>query len=205
MKLLRPKPRNEVRKGVRREAARRSRHAAVAGVCAVAALVAACSPTRGDRPAPDEAKAPPPGNLGQQATLRPIGGSAVTGKIRVVDRGTDDATILVSIVNFPTSAYRIAIHERPNCSSPNGFSAGHAWAPPSSTKPPQDFVPIPYASAESRIEHELRIAGLRATGANGVAGRSVLVYAGRIVTEPRPDVPNDAVACGVFEPVRPLF
>ena len=134
-----------------------------------------------------------------------IGGSAVTGKIRVVDRGTEAATILVSIVNFPTNAYRIAIHERPNCSSPNGFSAGHAWAPPSSTKPPQDFVPIQYASAESRIEHELRIAGLRATGANGVAGRSVLVYAGNTVTEPRPDVPNDAVACGVFEPVRPLF
>ena len=203
MMARRPQP-DGLHDGRRPDAARHSRRVAVAVVCAVAALAGGCSSTR-DKPAPDEAKAPPPGNLGQQATLRPIGGSAVTGKIRVVDRGSNDATILVSIANFPTSAYRIAIHERPNCTSPNGFSAGQAWAPPSSTKPPQEFVPIQYASAESRIENELRIAGLRATGANGVAGRSVLVYAGTTVTEPRPDVPNDAVACGVFEPVRSLF
>ena len=46
--------------------------------------------------------------------------------------------------------------------------------------------------------------GLHATGANGVAGRSVMVYAGPNVAEVRPDVPNAAIACGVFEQAQPL-
>ena len=142
--------------------------------------------------------------MGQQATLRAIGGSALSGKIRVIDRA-DGATLLVSVINFPSGAYRIAIHENPNCSSPNGFSAGPAWAPAASGKAPRDLVPTQYVNPQSRVEAELRIAGLRATGANGVAGRSVVVYAGTEITEARPDVPNAAIACGVFEPAKALF
>jgi len=147
----------------------------------------------------------PPANPedGQIANLRSIGGSAVTGKIRVVDRG-DNATILVSMINVPVGAYRIVLHETPNCTSPNAFSAGAAWAPPASGKRPLDLVPTQYTNSEAMVEVELRIAGLRSNGANGVAGHSVVVYAGSNVTEIRPDVPNAAMACGVFAPVQRL-
>ena len=140
---------------------------------------------------------------GQVATLRAIGGSAISGKVRVVDRG-DGATVLISATNFPSGAYRLAFHERPNCSSPNGFSAGSAWAPASFNRPPADFVPPQYTNSEARVEAELRVAGLRATGANGVAGRSVVLYAGTQVPQVQPGVPNAAIACGVFEPARSL-
>ena len=153
---------------------------------------------------PAGAATAPRAEAGQQAALRAIGGSAMSGKIRVIDRG-EGAIVLVSATNVPQGAYRIAFHETPNCSSPNGFSAGPAWAPASTGKQPQDLVPTQYSNTEAIVESELRIAGLRATGTNGVAGRSVVVYAGPKVTEVRPDVPNAAIACGVFEPSRPLM
>jgi Cu/Zn superoxide dismutase len=172
---------------------------AVLGAMAYAMLVAACSTFGSSTPADQAAK---DAAMGQQATLRPIGGSAITGKIRVVDRG-DGAAVLVSAINFPYGAYRIAFHERGNCTSPNGFSAGPAWAPPASGKRPEDLVPVQYANSENRVETELRIPKLHATGVDGVAGRSVVLYAGTAVTELRPDVPNAAMACGVFEVARP--
>ncbi len=141
------------------------------------------------------------GTYGEVAPLRAIGGSAVSGKIRIIDRG-DGASVLVSMMNIPPGDFRIAIHENANCSSPNGFSAGPAWAPPG--KRPQDLIPTQHANSEDRAESSLRVAGLRANGANGVAGRSVVVYAGSNVTEAQPDVPNEAIACGVFEPATPI-
>ncbi len=151
-----------------------------------------------------EAPTPPPNPTdGQIANLRSIGGSALTGRIRVIDRG-DNGTILISMINVPVGAYRIVLHETPNCTSPNAFSAGAAWAPPASGKRPLDLVPTQYANSEAIVETELRIAGLHSNGANGVAGHSVVVYAGSNVAEIRPDVPNAAIACGVFAPVQRL-
>lgn len=176
------------------------------GRCAItliAVLLAGCSMFRG-RPAEPAPAAPSAGSgAGQQAVLRAIGGSAVSGKIRVIDRG-DGATVLVSAINVPTGGFRIAFHETPNCSSPNGFSAGPAWAPATTGKSAQELVPVQYANTEGTAESSSRVAGLHATGVDGVAGHSVVIYAGPLVTEARPDVPNARIACGVFEPAQPL-
>ena len=170
-------------------------------MCGVIALAACGSRygSYGDTGAPEPTRT----DSSQQAVLRAIGGSAMSGKVRVIDRG-DYASILVSLLNVPQGAFRIAIHETPNCSSPNGFSAGRAWAPPSSGKTPQELIPIQYGNIEQRIELELRIRGLHANGPDGVAGRSIVLYAGTRIEEIRPDVRNDAMACGVFEPTRLL-
>lgn len=140
-------------------------------------------------------------DYGQVAPLRAIGGSAIFGKIRVVDRG-EGASILVSMMNVPPGDYRIAFHETPNCTSPNGFSAGPAWAP--AGKDPRTFVPVQSVNTEDRVELSLRVPSLRAAGPNGVAGHSVVVYAGQKVTEARPGVPNERMACGVFEPAHQI-
>jgi len=153
-------------------------------------------------PEPKSAKAE---EMGQVAVLRAIGGSAVSGKIRVIDRG-DGASVLVSVINIPTRAYRLVFHERGNCTSPNGFSAGAPWAPAAVVgKHAEDLLPVQYANAESVVEAESRVRGLHAMGPDGVAGRSVMLYAGPAVTVPRPDVPNAAIACGVFETARSVF
>jgi Cu/Zn superoxide dismutase len=172
----------------------------VVAVPFIVALVAGCSTTRSaESPANEQAKKV---EMGQQAVLRPIGGSAVQGKVRVIDRG-DGAVVLISGTSFPLGPYRLAFHERGNCTSPNGFSAGAPWAPAAAGKAPKDLMPVQYANSENRVETELRIPKLHANGPDGVAGRSVVLYAGNEVTEIRPNVPNAAIACGVFEEAQP--
>jgi Cu/Zn superoxide dismutase len=173
----------------------------VVALAFVTALVTGCSTTKsGDVPPSNEQAKKV--DMGQLAVLRPIGGSAVQGKVRVIDRG-DGATVLISGMSFPQGPYRLAFHERGNCTSPNGFSAGAPWAPAASGKRPQDLVPVQYANSENRVETEVRIPNLHANGTDGVAGRSVVLYAGKDVPEIRPNVPNDAIACGVFEEASP--
>ena len=173
-------------------------------VLAFAVLAAGCANVHFGSPTPPGPEPAQPKVEGQVAVLRPIGGSAVSGKIRVLDRG-DVASVLVSVTNFQTNAYRLVFHERGNCTSPNGFSAGAPWAPASSGKRGEDLVDVQYANSESRAESEIRVRGLHATGPDGVAGRSVVLYAGPAVTIPRPDVPNAAIACGVFDTARSIF
>lgn len=165
-------------------------------------LVAGCG-TRGGSVPEGTPKATVP-DSSQVASLRSIGGSSLTGKITVADRG-DRASLLVSVINLPVGAYRIVIHETPNCSSPNGFSAGRPWAPAAAAATPRDLIPTQYANSEAHVESELRVRGLHAQGPDGVAGRSVVMYAGPDVPDVRPDVPNAAIACGVFEPARSPF
>jgi hypothetical protein len=50
----------------------------------------------------------------------------------------------------------------------------------------------------------LFVRGIHTTGADGLAGRSVIVYAGNQVTDALPDVPNNRAACGIFEPAQGL-
>jgi Cu/Zn superoxide dismutase len=158
-----------------------------------AVLAAGCSNAHfgSTTPAGPEPKSAKAEEMGQVAVLRAIGGSAVSGKIRVIDRG-DAASVLVSVINVPTRTYRIVFHERGNCTSPNGFSAGAPWAPAAAAKPAEDLHPVQYANADSIGESESRIRGLQAMGPDGVAGRSVMLYAGAVVTVPRPDVPTAA-------------
>jgi len=173
--------------------------ALVAGSAVVAMLAVAGCATSGS-PAPAAASA---AGLGQVAQLRAIGGSAVNGKVRVVDRG-DGAMVTVAAFNLPIGEFRVAIQQTPNCTSPNGFSAGPAWAPAASKRKPADLLPTLYANANGTAQASVQVAGLRATGVNGVEGRSVVIYAGPRVTEARPDVPNERIACGVFELTRTL-
>ena len=182
-----------------------ARRARIAGTLVLAALVLAGCATSHPPSAAQEppSAAPPKRGLGQVAVLRAIGGSAVTGRVRVVDHG-DGTALTVAAFNLPIGEFRVTINETPNCSSPNGFSAGSAWAPPASKRKPPDLVPSLYANANGTAQASAQVPGLRETGANGVAGHSVVVYAGSRVTEARPDVPNERIACGVFAPVKPF-
>lgn len=169
---------------------------------AAVAFVAGCATRNPDTAPKVAARANAPG-LGQVAPLRAIGGSAVTGQVRVVDSG-DGATLTVAAFNLPIGDYRVTINSNGNCTSPNGFSAGPAWAPPGAERAAADLVGVLVANTDGSSQATTHVRGLRATGPDGVAGRSVVLYAGRKVTGAKPDVPNDRIACGVFEPTQPL-
>jgi Cu/Zn superoxide dismutase len=142
--------------------------------------------------------------LGLEAPLRAIGGSAVQGKVRVVDR-RDGVTVMLSAQNIVRGPYRIAFHEKGNCSSPNGFSAGPAWAPAASGKTPDALIPPLYATSEGSVESQVYVPGVRVGGDNGLAGRSVVIYLGSSIPPIVADRPNSAIACGSFESVRPII
>jgi Cu/Zn superoxide dismutase len=164
-------------------------------------IFSACAPS-GTAPPPIIGASAAPA-FGLVAPLRGFD-SAVSGKVRVIDKG-DGITLLISAINMPIGEFRVAFHENGNCSSPNGFSAGPAWAPPG--RSPSTLIPVfmTLNSRDGNAETEAHVAGVHTQGENGLAGRSVILYGGRRITEIKPGVPNNAYACGVFEPARPIF
>jgi Cu/Zn superoxide dismutase len=145
---------------------------------------------------------PTPGpSPGLVASLRGLG-SAVTGKVRVIDR-REGITLLVSAINLPPGEYRVAFHANGNCSSPNGFSAGPPWAPAGLS--PTTLMPTFMTnSRDGTAETSVYIAGVHTVGENGLTGRSVILYSGSTITPAEPGVPNNGFACGVFEPAQTL-
>jgi Cu/Zn superoxide dismutase len=139
-------------------------------------------------------------SAGFVANLRGLG-SAVSGKVSVIDRG-DGVTLLVSAVNLPPGGYSIAFHANGNCSSPNGYSAGPIiWPPPGAR---ERTIPMFTNSLEGNAESQTHVSGIRTGGENGLAGRSVIIYGG-LISDAQPGVPNNRYACGVFEPASTLF
>jgi Cu/Zn superoxide dismutase len=175
---------------------------ALVAASVVCAVLTACSGLRPAAEPSSRVEARPAAAAGLEARLRPLG-SGITGKVRVIDRG-DGVTLLLSAINMPTGAYRIALHSNPNCSSPNGFSVGPAWAPAGTAGDPRQLVPVLYNNVDGAHEASIHLRGVRTSGVDGVAGRSVVIYSGNAVTDAVPDVPNNRLACGVFQPADTL-
>src|SRR6266550_2113706 len=170
-------------------------------VLATASILVACGSTSSIFSSKGETDPAPGPSPGLVASLRGLG-SAVSGKVRVIDR-REGITLLVSAINLPPGEYRVAFHANGNCSSPNGFSAGPPWAPAGLS--PTTLIPsFMTNSRDGTAESSAYIAGVHTVGENGLAGRSVILYAGSTITPAVPDVPNNGFACGVFEPAQTL-
>ena len=166
-------------------------------------LLAGCSMFRSNPQTSPNVEGTPRAPAGFVAPLRPLA-SAVTGRVRVIDRN-DGITVLVSAINLPPGQYRIAFHETRNCSSPNGFSVGPVWAPSSAGRAARDIAPTLRTNPDGTAEDSFFVRGVHTGGPEGVSARSVILYAGSEVTDARPDVVNNRVACGVFEPATSSF
>jgi len=181
--------------------AHRSRLAALAAVL----LLSACSSTPSMDPRTWFAKdtTPPPKareDPGVDARLKPIG-SAVSGTVFVRESG-DLLVVRVTLQTNAAGIYRAVFHANGNCSSPNAFSAGAPWSPPGAKVAAARLLPAVYASAEGDATLVARLRGVRM---GDLENRSVLVYAGDDTEPPKPDVPNNVVACGVFVRSTALF
>lgn len=177
---------------------------AYALVASAALALAACGSVTLNTPLDRRAPVDPanPARYGLEAPLKALG-SGITGKARVVDRG-DGITLSLSMINLPQGPYRVAFGDRANCSSPNGFSAGQPWAPAAAGKDPRNLVPPLYQSNDGSAEASVFVRGVHVTGPDGIDKRSIVVYSGANVTDAQPDVPNNRIACGTFQPVQPF-
>ena len=134
-----------------------------------------------------------------QAVLRPANGGSGQADVRFVDRG-NGVLVTLFATNLLPGVYRLAIQRDANCSSPNLFSAGPAWAPAGSTRPPQELIPVISANSDGDINWSSQVAGLKTTGPDGVMGHSVVLYSGSRVEDAQPGVPNNRLMCGIIGP-----
>ncbi len=140
---------------------------------------------------------------GLEARLRGVG-SAASGMVKVVDRA-DGVTLTLNLTNLPPGRYRLAFHAKGNCSSPNLFSAGAAWAPPSAQKTGNELIPSFGVGSDGDVVFTTHIRGVRADAKDDLRGRTVVVHAGDTIDVAIPDQRNNRVACGVFDSIKPLF
>jgi Cu/Zn superoxide dismutase len=181
------------------------RNARLLAVFAAVLALGACSSTsswdprrwfsKDDTPAPAVRETP-----GVEARLRNVN-SAISGFVRVRESG-DLLLVLVDIAGGNPGPYRVVLHANGNCSSPNGFSAGAPWSPPGWKESPLRLVPEAYAGAQGILQLTARVRGVRLGDA---LGRGVLVYQGMTPQVPQAGIPNNVVACGVFEQAKSLF
>lgn len=143
-----------------------------------------------------------PDSAGLVARLRSPS-SAATGTVRVVDY-RDGVTVQLVISNLIPGQYRVALHEKGNCSSTNLFSAGAPWAPPGMN--PDDLLPGFLANNDGNQNgYVATIKGVSAEGPNSLRGRSVVVHWGSRLGEAFPGQPNNRIACGVLESAHQLL
>jgi len=146
-------------------------------------------------------EAPPPiSKPGLAARLAFPGGGGVafgSASFRPVEGGV---VATVDLQSGTGGRWRTVIHATGNCTSPNLFSAGPPLLLPGFSAPIEiPVVTTPDASGGAIV----RIAGLVL---DGIVGKSVVIHAGAAgPLDAQPDVPNNRVACGVIETVRPLF
>lgn len=145
-----------------------------------------------------------PNAPGLEAALRGTG-SAATGTVRIYNY-RDGVAIQLAIYNMPPGSYRIALHERGNCSSPNLFSAGPAWAPVGSGKTPQDLLP-PFSvnTNQDRDNYVAYIDGARTDGPLSLRGKSVVIHLGSRVDDAIVGRRNNRIACGVLGDIKSPF
>ncbi|MEO8752651.1 MAG: superoxide dismutase family protein [Casimicrobiaceae bacterium] len=131
--------------------------------------------------------------------------SAATGVARIVNY-RDGVVFQLAIDNLIPGTYRVALHERGNCRSPNLFSAGPAWAPPGWDKPPGDLLPQFVVNEGGNVnEYVAYIKGVRTDGPTSMRGRSVVIHWGNSIADAFPGQANNRFACGVLENANPLF
>lgn len=180
----------------------------LAALLAVCVLATACGSTRSldprtwfsrDKEAPSGAT--PREQPGVEARLKPLG-SSLSGVVRARESG-DLLVVRVELHNLqPGVLHRVVLHENGNCSSPNGFSAGAPWSPPGAKESPARLIPDVYTNTEGSAIMTARLRGVRL---GDMEKRSVLVHQGPETATPQPSVPNNVIACGVFERATTIF
>ncbi len=178
----------------------RPRYACSASVVAAWICIAAVSALAGCQAMSDMESRVLGTGANVEATLVPIGGSAVRGSavLRAHDWGV---VMTVSFTNIGAGTYRAVVHANGNCTSRNGFSAGPPWAPPGVSVASETYMKND--DAGSLV---VRLPGYRVEGPNGVMGRAVILHAGATGSlDALPGVPNNRIACGVIGTPGTIF
>ncbi len=141
------------------------------------------------------------------ASLKPLGDNKVSGTIEFTQQ-TSVVEARATIAGLPpNSVHGFHVHEKGDCSAPDGTSAGGHFEPHGKPHGPQDAphhagdLPSLKSDADGRATVEFRMENATVTaGDASVVGKAVIVHAkpGDFKTQPSGDS-GARVACGVIE------
>ena len=157
-----------------------------------ALLLSACAGTSG-------------GGSSAEAQLAPTRGHGSTGTVVFTQKG-DDVQVTANVSGLSSGAHGFHIHEKGDCSAPDGMSAGghfnpggHPHGHPHQGPHHAGDMPMLEADAYGNARFTAVLTGLTLEGAKGIVGRSVVIHAAPDDFKTQPTGNSGArVACGVI-------
>ncbi|MEO8537727.1 MAG: superoxide dismutase family protein [Betaproteobacteria bacterium] len=139
------------------------------------------------------------------AMLAPTAGSSVAGSVSFVPSG-DRVRVVASVTGLPPGPHGFHLHEKGDCSAPDGMSAGGHFNPtgkphgnPASGEHHGGDMPMLIADASGRAALDAVLDTVTlGTGADSVVGRAVIVHKDADDFKTQPTGNSGArLACGV--------
>jgi len=147
-----------------------------------------------------------PGGPSAEAMLAPTKGNTAAGKVEFVEKG-GKVLVTASVTGLPPGPHGFHIHEKGDCSAPDGTSAGGHFNPegkphgaPGSAAHHGGDMPMLVAdgSGKAALTAEIDVVTIDG-GATGIVGRSVIVHKDADDFRTQPTGNSGArLACGVI-------
>lgn len=145
------------------------------------------------------------GGPSAEAKLTPTQGTTTTGTVIFVQKG-NDIEVTAHVSGLTPGAHGFHIHEKGDCSAPDGMSAGGHFNPGGHPhghphQGPHHAGDMPMLETDSYGNAKLVavLPGLTLEGANGIVGRGVIVHAAPDDFKTQPTGNSGArMACGVI-------
>ena len=164
----------------------------IVGILAVGAIVAACATVA-------------PGGPSAVADLAPTAGNAAKGSVTFTQRG-DKIAVAAKVSGLAPGQHGFHIHEKGDCSAPDGMSAGGHFNPfgkphanPSVADHHAGDMPMLSADASGNATLDVVLDTITIGGAGDIVGRAVIVHKDPDDFTTQPTGNSGArVACGVI-------
>lgn len=140
-----------------------------------------------------------------EAKLQPLQGSNVRGFVTFLRQG-DGVQVSANVTGLAPGGHGFHIHEKGDCSAPDGTSAGGHFNPggkphgnPDQGEHHMGDMPMLQADADGNARLNARLNGVAVDGPDGIAGKAVIVHANADDFKTQPTGNSGGrVACGVI-------
>lgn len=147
----------------------------------------------------------PPAEPGARAALAPTQGNTANGNVRFSRQG-EDVLIEADIKGLTPGLHGFHVHDKGDCSAPDGSSAGGHFNPtgaqhggPTAAEHHVGDMPMLVADDKGRAKLRIGLNSLALDGPNSIVGKAVIVHAQAddFLTQPAGNS-GARVACGVI-------
>jgi Cu-Zn family superoxide dismutase len=142
---------------------------------------------------------------GAEAKLAPTQGNTTTGTVVFVQKG-DSVKVTAHVSGLTPGAHGFHVHEKGDCSAPDGTSAGghfnpggHPHGDPQQGPHHAGDMPMLQSDAHGNAKLIASLSGVALEGPSGIVGRGVIVHAAPDDFKTQPTGNSGArMACGVI-------